>query len=285
MKKTHYLAPAKLNLFLHITSRRDDGYHNLQTIFQFLDYNDIISVVVRTDGKLSCKSSAKDLPPEQDLVLRAARLLKKYSGTNLGADIEVEKKIPMGGGLGGGSSDAATTLLALNQLWQLDISFNSLAELGLSLGADVPVFVHGESAWAEGVGELLSPIKLDEPWYLVIHPGCHVSTAEIFSAKDLTRDALPIKIGDFLAGRTQNVFYNIVRRQYPQIRQAIDWLSQFSKARLTGTGACIFARFENRAEAETVLAKLPNKWFGFVAQGKNLSPAKKSCENQNELLE
>ncbi len=285
MKKIHCLAPAKLNLFLHITSRREDGYHNLQTIFQFLDYSDIISFVLRNDGKLSCKSSAKNLPPEQDLVLRAAHLLKKYSGTNLGADIEVEKKIPMGGGLGGGSSDAATTLLALNQLWQLEISLERLAELGLSLGADVPVFVYGESAWAEGIGELLSPIKLDEPWYIVIHPGCHVSTAEIFSAKDLTRDALPIKIADFLAGRTQNVFEKIVRRQYPQIEQAIDWLNKYSKARLTGTGACIFARFENRIEAETVLAKLPHKWFGFVAQGKNISPAKKSCKNENELLE
>jgi len=280
MKKNHFLAPAKLNLFLHITSQRQDGYHNLQTLFQFIDYNDIISINVRNDGKLSCQSSAKDLPPEQDLILRAARLLKQYSGTTLGADIEVEKNIPMGGGLGGGSSDAATTLLALNQLWKLEISSERLAELGLSLGADVPVFVYGESAWAEGIGELLSPIKLDEPWYIVIHPGCHVSTAEIFSAKDLTRDTLPIKIGDFLAGRSKNVFYNIVRRQYPEIEQAIDWLSQFSQARLTGTGACIFARFENRAEAETVLAKLPKKWFGFVAQGKNLSPAKKFAKTQ-----
>jgi 4-diphosphocytidyl-2-C-methyl-D-erythritol kinase len=276
MTKTYYLAPAKLNLFLHITSQRKDGYHNLQTVFQFIDYNDIISFSIRNDGQLSCQSNAKNLPPEQDLVLRAARLLKQYSGTKLGADIEVDKKIPIGGGLGGGSSDAATTLLALNQLWQLKISSEHLAVMGLSLGADVPIFVYGQSAWAEGIGDLLSPIKLDEPWYLVIHPGCHVSTAKIFSAKDLTRDTLPIKIADFLAGRTQNVFENIVCNQYPQIGQAIDWLSQYSKARLTGTGACIFARFENCAEAKIVLAKLPQKWFGFVAQGKNFSTSKKS---------
>lgn len=271
----HYLAPAKLNLFLHITSRRADGYHNLQTLFQFLDYSDDLYFNVRPDGHLSCHSSAANLPPEQDIVLRAARLLKQHSGTTLGANIVVKKKIPMGGGLGGGSSDAATTLLALNQLWQLQLSSDTLAQLGLSLGADVPVFVHGHAAWAEGVGESLTPIDLDEPWYLVIHPGCHVSTAEIFSTKDLTRDALSITIHEYFAGQSTNVCENVVRRRYPQVGQALDWLSQYSPARLTGTGACLFARFESSRlhEAHTILADLPKVWYGFVARGKNRSPA------------
>jgi len=249
MNSTPYLAPAKLNLFLHITSRRADGYHNLQTIFQFLDYCDVLYFNTRPDGRLSCQNTAENLPAEQDIVLRAARLLKQSSGTPLGADIFVMKKIPMGGGLGGGSSDAATTLLALNQRWR-------------------------HAAWAEGVGESLTPIDdLEEPWYFVIHPGCHVSTAEIFSAPDLTRDAFSITIGDFIAGHGKNVCEPVVRRRYPQVGQALDWLNQYRPARLTGTGACIFAAFESEAAAHTVFAQLPGEWRGFVAAGKNLSPA------------
>jgi len=274
MNSTPYLAPAKLNLFLHITSRRADGYHNLQTIFQFLDYCDVLYFNTRPDGRLSCQNTAENLPAEQDIVLRAARLLKQSSGTPLGADIFVMKKIPMGGGLGGGSSDAATTLLALNQRWQLQLPSATLAKIGLSLGADVPVFVHGHAAWAEGVGESLTPIDdLEEPWYFVIHPGCHVSTAEIFSAPDLTRDAFSITIGDFIAGHGKNVCEPVVRRRYPQVGQALDWLNQYRPARLTGTGACIFAAFESEAAAHTVFAQLPGEWRGFVAAGKNLSPA------------
>jgi 4-diphosphocytidyl-2-C-methyl-D-erythritol kinase len=279
MNSIHWLAPAKLNLFLHITSRRKDGYHNLQTIFQFLDYCDVLYFNTRSDGQLLCQSSAKDLPKEQDLVLRAAHLLKQKSGTPYGTEIRVEKKIPMGGGLGGGSSDAATTLLALNQLWQLKWSYSQLAELGLSLGADVPVFVHGHAAWAEGVGELLTPIILKESWYLVIHPGCHVSTQEIFLAEDLTRNAFPITIREFLANRSQNVCEPVVRRRYPEIGQALDWLNQYSQARLTGTGACIFAAFDSQNAAKSVQKKLPKKWQGFVAQGKNISPAQQSFTN------
>ncbi|MDM8560316.1 4-(cytidine 5'-diphospho)-2-C-methyl-D-erythritol kinase [Candidatus Parabeggiatoa sp. HSG14] len=274
-----WLAPAKLNLFLHITSQRADGYHCLQTIFQFIDYNDTLYFDVRNDEQLSCEYDAINLSPNQDLVLRAARLLKQYSGTSLGVDIRVEKKIPMGGGLGGGSSDAATTLLALNYLWQLQLSDATLAQLGLSLGADVPVFVQGHTAWAEGVGESLTPIDIEEPWYLVIHPGCHVSTAEIFLAKGLTRNTLPITMTDFLANQSKNVCEAVVRSQYPQIGQAIDWLSHFSPARLTGTGACLFAPFKNQTLAESVLAKLPKQWNGFVARGKNISPALKPFTN------
>lgn len=273
-KPTPWLAPAKLNLFLHITSRRTDGYHNLQTIFQFIDYCDVLYFNTRPDGQLSCQSTEKGLRPEQDLVWQAARLLKTNSGTSLGADIRVEKKIPMGAGLGGGSSDAATTLLALNQLWQLEWSNAKLAEIGLSLGADVPVFVHGQAAYAEGVGEALTPIvDLEEPWYLVIHPGCHVSTAEIFSAPDLTRDQIPVTIRAFFAGHCQNICEPVVRSRYPQVGQALDWLNQFRPARLTGTGACLFAAFDSEAAAHAVLAQLPSQWHGFVALGKNISPA------------
>jgi 4-diphosphocytidyl-2-C-methyl-D-erythritol kinase len=272
---TQWLAPAKLNLFLHITSRRSDGYHCLQTIFQFLDYCDVLHFNIRGDGQLSCQSTAIDISPEQDLVFKAARLLKQYSDTTLGVDIKVEKKIPLGGGLGGGSSDAATTLLALNKLWQLHLSSTILLQLALKLGADVPIFIYGRAAWAEGVGEKLQPVEkyLKEPWYVVIHPGCHVSTAEIFSAPDLTRNLSPIKIGDFLAGRSCNVCEVVVRKRYFVVNQALNWLNQHGVARLTGTGACLFAAFDNANAAYAVLAQLPSKWDGFVAAGKNLSPA------------
>ncbi len=266
-------APAKLNLFLHITSRRKDGYHNLQTIFQFLDYSDTLKFKLRLDGQLFCKSTLTDLDPEQDLTLKAARLLKQYSNTALGADIEVEKKIPVGGGLGGGSSDAATALLALNQLWKLNLSLDILAQLGLKLGADIPVFIYGKAAWAEGIGEILTPVDLVEPWYLVIHPGCNISTAEIFNAKNLTRDSFPIIIRDFMAGKSINVFEAVVREHYPQVNEAIEWLNQYSPARLTGTGACLFAKFDDYVQANLIFKQLPKKWQGFIAQGKNISPA------------
>jgi 4-diphosphocytidyl-2-C-methyl-D-erythritol kinase len=274
------LAPAKLNLFLHITSRRANGYHNLQTIFQFIDYCDVLEFAYRSDGQLLYESTAQDLPKEQDLVLRAARLLQQHSNTSKGADIQVVKKIPMGGGLGGGSSDAATTLLALNKLWQLQLSPTQLAKLGLHLGADVPVFVHGHAAWAEGVGESLTPVNLKEPWYLVVNPNCQISTKKIFLAQDLTRDAFPITIREFVAGRSRNVCEPVVRQLYPQVGQALDWLAQYNQARLTGTGACIFAAFETQSQAETVLEQLPNQWQGFVAQGKNISPALKEFTNR-----
>jgi len=270
-----YPAPAKLNLFLHIMGRRIDGYHNLQTLFQFIDYSDILYFSVRKDGQLSCQSTAKNLPPEQDLSLKAARLLKESSGTALGIDIQVEKKLPMGGGLGGGSSDAATTLLALNQLWNLKFSTGKLIQLGVQLGADVPFFVQGHAAWAEGIGEKLTPVTLEEPWFLVICPHCHVSTAKIFSDSALTRDTLTTTISAFFAGQTRNDCEFIVCRQYPQVAKALNWLNQFSPARMTGTGACIFARFDTEIEAQTVLNQLPASEIGqgFIAQGKNVSPA------------
>ncbi len=274
------LAPAKLNLFLHITGRRPDGYHHLQTIFQFIDYCDVLHFKVRMDGQISCHSTAENLLPQQDLVWRAAHLLKNFSHTTLGIDISVEKNIPIGGGLGGGSSDAATTLLALNHLWELSFSATQLAQLGLKLGADVPVFVQGHAAWAEGVGEHLTPITLEEPYYLVIYPNCQVATAKIFSDPELTRNQLPITIDHFLAGQTRNICEEIVKKRYPMVQAAFDWLNQYQPARLTGTGACLFARFTTKTQAQAILELMPNVWKGFIAQGRNISPALNKFANK-----
>lgn len=273
-------APAKLNLFLHITGRREDGYHLLQSVFQFLDYCDELFFSVRQDGLISRVREVDGVPEEQDLIVRAARLLQQESGTTLGADIDIAKHLPMGGGLGGGSSDAATTLVALNQLWGTGFSEEQLARLGLRLGADVPVFVRGHAAWAEGIGEKLIPVDPPEPWYLVIHPAIHVATGAVFNAPELTRDCPPITIRDFLAGAGSNVCEPVVRQTHPQVAEALDWLNKFAKARLTGTGACIFASFALRDEAEKVLRRLPEKWHGFVARGMNISPLHQRLNNE-----
>jgi 4-diphosphocytidyl-2-C-methyl-D-erythritol kinase len=264
-------APAKLNLFLHITGRRTDGYHLLQSVFQFLDFGDEIFLDVREDGAIHRLNELPGVAPEQDLVVRAARLLQQQSGCRLGADIRVEKRLPMGGGLGGGSSDAATVLVALNRLWGLNLPVAELARLGLQLGADVPVFVHGHAAWAEGVGEILEPVELPEPWYLVIIPPVEVSTAKIFSDPQLTRDCQAIKIRAFLAGEGENVCQPVASRHYPEIAQALAWLGNFATAKMTGTGSCIFAAFDTKAQAEAVYQQLPASWRGFVAKGSNRS--------------
>lgn len=271
MPDTHkFYAPAKLNLFLHVTGRRADGYHTLQTVFQFIDLCDEIRLRVRHDGVVVCTSDLPGLAAENDLSLRAARLLQQHSGTSLGADIQVFKHIPAGGGLGGGSSDAATVLKGLNALWQCQLPKQELAQLGLQLGADVPVFVHGQAAWAEGVGEKITPMKgLAEPWYLVVHPGVHVSTAEIFSSPELTRDTQSIKICDFRLDAGHNDCEAVACQSHPQIRQALDWLNVHAKARMTGTGACVFAAFESAAAAQEVLSSLPLAWRGWVARGMN----------------
>ncbi len=273
-------APAKLNLFIHITGRREDGYHLLQTVFQFLDYSDEIDLRLRDDGIITRVKGLEHIPPESDLCVRAAKLLQTYTKTSLGVELSINKKLPIGGGIGGGSSDAATVLQGLNKLWGCDLSDAELAELGLQLGADIPVFIRGFSAWAEGVGEQLTPVELDENWFLVIHPKISVSTAEIFIDKSLTRDCEALKIARFLKGNTfenfSNVFEPVVRNKYPEIAQAIDWLSSFSStnARLTGTGSCLFSPFESEEKAKLVLDQLPNKWQGFVAKGLNKSPLK-----------
>jgi 4-diphosphocytidyl-2-C-methyl-D-erythritol kinase len=268
------LAPAKLNLFLHITGRRTDGYHELQTLFQLLDYGDTVTVSAAPAGVFSLQLLAADakasMPMDSNLVSRAVRLLRDRAGqAELGASIKLHKRIPAGAGLGGGSSDAAATLLALNQLWQLHWSRPQLAELGLQLGADVPVFIGGKSAWGEGVGERLQEVQLEPAWYLVITPNCQVSTAAIFCHENLTRNTPAIKMADFLAGRSHNDCESVTRALYPDVDQALNWLAQFAYAKMTGTGSSVFASFPDEATAQRLLLQLPANLHGFVAQGSN----------------
>lgn len=265
-------APAKLNLFLHITGRRADGYHLLQTVFQILDYGDDLSFTPRDDGQIHCTGNHVGIAREEDLIVQAASLLQKEAGGGQGVDIVVNKRLPLGGGLGGGSSDAATTLVALNHIWRLGLGLEALAGLGLGLGADVPVFIHGRAAWAEGVGELLTPVALPERWFLVVNPGVSVATGRVFNAPDLTRNTPAITIRDFLAGSGRNDCERVVRELYPEVAALLDWLGGKAAARMTGTGSCVFAPFDSKEAAAAVLAELPEPWEGFVAQGRNRSP-------------
>jgi 4-diphosphocytidyl-2-C-methyl-D-erythritol kinase len=274
--ETAWPAPAKLNLFLHITGRRPDGYHELQTVFQLIDLCDTVALTVREDSAIERLEGPADVPAESDLVVRAARALQAASGTRLGATLCVRKRIPMGGGLGGGSSDAATTLLGLNQLWGCGLGLDELALLGLPLGADVPVFVRGLSAWAEGVGERLTPVELPERWYAVIHPGIGVSTREVFQSPELTRNSPLITIRAFFEAGGRNDCEPVVRGRCPEVAAALDWLSRYAPARLTGTGSCIFASCASAAEAERIAARVPDEWTSFVARGLNISPAHRS---------
>jgi 4-diphosphocytidyl-2-C-methyl-D-erythritol kinase len=268
-------APAKLNLFLHITGRREDGYHLLQTVFQFLEQADTLQFTHRDDGIISLSPDIPGVPADSNLIMRAARLLQSHTGTQAGADIRLEKRLPMGGGIGGGSSDAATTLLGLNRLWELDVPLDELAMLGLQLGADVPVFIHGHAAWAEGVGETLTPVEIAEPWYLVLTPPAHISTADIFRHPQLTRDTPAITVAAFLGGglarSIRNDCENIVRQRSPEVDAALTWLALHGTARMTGTGACCFVACPDRATAEHLLAISPLS--GFVSKGCNQSPA------------
>ena len=267
------LSPAKLNLFLHITGRRLDGYHNLQTLFQLLDYGDTLSFTVREDGEITLTPDIPGVAFEDNLIIKAVRLLRQLSNTDLGVDIQLEKRLPMGGGIGGGSSNAATTLVALNHLWYCGFSSEQLQSFGLRLGADVPVFVNAQTAWAEGVGETLQPIEMSKNWFLVAQPDCHVSTQKIFSHKDLTRDSPNIKVAAFLEQGGQNACQALVRRLYPQIDEALNWFAKHGySAKLTGTGACVFTQFATAEAAQQVLASLPKHLPGFVAQGINRSP-------------
>ncbi|HIF74337.1 MAG TPA: 4-(cytidine 5'-diphospho)-2-C-methyl-D-erythritol kinase [Porticoccaceae bacterium] len=283
------LAPAKLNLFLHITGRRDDGYHQLQTLFQLLDFGDRITFEPTQSGVISlhCDYSLIDtensnsvsssgpvssisMPMDNNLIMQAARRLQRLSGPNAeGVKITVKKKLPSGAGLGGGSSDAAATLIALKRIWKLDLSEKRLCEIGLELGADLPVFIQGKSAWAEGIGEQLQPVDIEESWYLVITPNCSVSTAEIFCHEHLTRNSPAIKMADFLAGRSRNDCESVTRELYPQVREALKWLSQFGEAKMTGTGSSIFALYVDEESARQSLKKLPEQFSGFVAKGIN----------------
>ena len=264
-------APAKLNLFLHITGRRADGYHELQTLFQFLDHGDELGFALREDGEIHLHTEVDGVPHDSNLIVRAARLLQQESGTPLGADIWLDKRLPMGGGIGGGSSDAATTLVGLNHLWQTQLNEDRLAALGLRLGADVPVFVRGRAAFAEGVGEQLQAVELSEPWFLVAVPQVFVSTAEVFSAPELTRNTPPIKVRSLLEGGGHNDCQPVVEARYPEVRNALILLNKFVPARLTGTGACVFGSFPNRDDADKVARQLPATLPSFVAQGRNIS--------------
>ena len=270
---TRWPAPAKLNLFLRITGRRPDGYHELQTVFRLLDWGDELRLRVRDDGEIRRLTDVPGVPEQDDLVVRAAKLLRTRAGGAPGAEIEVEKRIPMGGGLGGGSSDAATVLVALNQLWHCGLDEDALAELGRQLGADVPVFVRGRSAWAEGVGERLTPLTLPRRHYVVLDPRAHVPTAALFQAPELTRNAPPATISSFVSGETTgNAFTPVVRERHPRVAAALDWLGRHGAARLSGSGGCVFLETATREQAEAVAAQCPGEFGVHVASGVNRSP-------------
>lgn len=277
-------APAKLNLFLHVVGRRADGYHLLQTLFRFIDLNDTLHFSLRGDGLVHRVNALDGVPPEQDLCVRAARLLQQETGCGLGVDIALEKRIPMGGGLGGGSSDAATTLLALNRLWDLRLPRERLMQLGLSLGADVPVFVFGENAFAEGVGERLQAYELPDAWYVVLSPPVHVPTAQIFTHPELTRNTISMTIRalptgrDFRLGQFGNDLQPVACGLYPEIGQYLAWLAQYAPALMTGSGACVFAEFAAEEEAKAVLDKLPDGMRGFLARGLPQHPLRDFAE-------
>ncbi len=277
MKHLSLQSPAKLNLMLHITGRRDDGYHMLQTVFQFIDLSDRMEFRLTSDGSIQRNNSSTPVSEADDISILAALLLQEKFQVDQGVQISIDKRIPIGGGLGGGSSNAATTLLALNQLWSLNLELAELAEIGLGLGADVPVFVMGRAAWASGIGEQLSPIELYEPWYLVIHPGEQVSTAKIFAAEELTRDCDAITIRAFLNGSGINVCEKVACKLYPEIQLAIDWLNQYGNARMTGTGACVFAAFDSLEQVEGVVSRAPEKWDSFVTKAMNKNPVVTQC--------
>jgi 4-diphosphocytidyl-2-C-methyl-D-erythritol kinase len=291
MDSSLYFAPCKLNLFLHITGRRADGYHALQSIFLLLDHGDDLRIGVRTDGQIVHQNPLAGVPPEKDLAVRAARALKTASGCQFGADIHCTKRIPMGGGLGGGSSDAATTLLALNQLWQLNYSREQLMQIGLNLGADVPVFIFGQTAWAEGVGEQLSAVTLtaemQEKYYVVITPQIQVPTAEIFAHQALTRDSKPLRIADFSNGANSSAFWQQARNDmepvvcalYPEVNNTLAWLKQYGDARMSGSGASVFVAVGSAKKADELIANRPENTSGFWAKGLKYHPLFSSAKD------
>jgi 4-diphosphocytidyl-2-C-methyl-D-erythritol kinase len=266
-----YPAPAKLNLFLHVLGRRDDGYHVLQSVFTLVDLCDRIRLAVRPDGAITRVSDLAGVPAERDLVVRAARLLKEATGTRLGVDIEVEKHIPMGGGLGGGSSDAATVLMALDRLWNTRLGADALRTLALPLGADVPFFIFGQSAWAEGIGDRLQPVEVPVRWYAILAPAVVVPTEAVYADPELTRDTEALKMEDFSAQPQSPRFHNdleaVVTARYPLVRAHLEWLRARAPAAMTGSGGCVFAGFESREAAQRVIGELPASMTGFVARG------------------
>ena len=279
---TTWPSPAKLNLFLYITGQRPDGYHTLQTLFQFLDYGDTLTITPRIDGQLRLLTPVAGVPDEENLIIRAARLLMKAAAetgrlpAGSGADISIEKRLPMGGGLGGGSSNAATVLVALNHLWQCGLPEDELATLGLTLGADVPVFVRGHAAFAEGVGEVLTPVDVAEKWYLVAHPGVSIPTPIIFRDPELPRNTPVRSIETLLNCEFGNDCEVIARKRFREVDDVLSWLLEYAPSRLTGTGACVFAEFDTELAARQVLEQAPEWLQGFVAKGVNLSPLKQA---------
>lgn len=279
---THWPAPAKLNLFLYITGRRPDGYHNLQTLFQFLDYGDELQIHADQSGRIQLLTPLAGVADEDNLIVRAANLLKQAAlqsnrlSASAGAQIAIEKRLPMGGGIGGGSSDAATVLVALNHLWQTGFSTEELAAMGVTLGADVPVFVHGFAAFAQGVGEELQPADPTEKWYLVAHPGVHISTPVVFGDPDLTRDTPARSLSTLLASPFANDCEAVVRKRFREVDELVSWLLEYAPSRLTGTGACVFAEFDTESAARQVLELAPNGVRGFVARGVNVSPLQRT---------
>ncbi|MDP4529374.1 4-(cytidine 5'-diphospho)-2-C-methyl-D-erythritol kinase [Alkalimonas delamerensis] len=266
-------AIAKLNLFLHITGQRADGYHELQSIFQLLDYGDTLHLSSHSSPELTLSCNQPALVNDDNLVLRAARLLQQHTGCRQGAQIQLDKVLPLGGGIGGGSSDAASTLLALNQLWQLGLSQDELAGLGLQLGADVPIFVRGRTAFAEGVGEKITPIELPSCWYLVVTPDCHISTKTIFQHADLPRNTPKVGLDQLMEIDWRNDCQALVCRLYPNVAITLQWLLEYAPSRMTGTGASVFAAFSDRLQAEAALRDMPAFCSGFIARGVSESPA------------
>ncbi|HSI45678.1 MAG TPA: 4-(cytidine 5'-diphospho)-2-C-methyl-D-erythritol kinase [Methylophilus sp.] len=291
MDSSLYFAPCKVNLFLHITGRRADGYHALQSIFLLLDHGDDLRISARSEGQIVHQNPLAGVPPEKDLAVRAARALQTASGCQLGADIHCTKRIPMGGGLGGGSSDAATTLLALNQLWELNYSRQQLMQIGLTLGADVPVFIFGQTAWAEGVGEQLSavtlPAEMQEKYYVVITPKIQVPTAEIFAHQALTRDSKPLRIADFSNGANSSAFWQQVRNDmepvvcalHPEVNNTLAWLKQYGDARMSGSGASVFVAVDSAEKADELIANRPENTSGFWAKGLKYHPLFSSAKD------
>lgn len=274
-------APAKLNLFLHITSRRTDGYHNLQTIFQLLDYADYLAFTPRKDGIIRLHNLFAHIASNDNLIIRAAKLLQHYTHNSLGADIWIDKKLPIGGGLGGGSSNAATTLLALNKLWQTGLSIHQLSQLGIRLGADVPVFIVGKTAFAEGVGEKLRPIELAESWFLVGIPPVSISTASIFNDPKLTRNTPPIDYQQAISQHGHNDCQPVVIKQYPLVKKALQLMNQFAPSKLTGTGSCLFSSFNSQQQAIKVQQQLAANLLCFIAKGANTSMLHRSLNILN----
>ncbi|MDC8830561.1 4-(cytidine 5'-diphospho)-2-C-methyl-D-erythritol kinase [Alteromonas gilva] len=265
-------SPAKLNLFLHITGRNEDGYHQLQTLFQMLDYGDQLAFTPTDTGEIVLLNAMPGVKNEDNLIYRAAQLLKAYCNVPYGCDILIDKQLPMGGGIGGGSSNAATTLVALNHYWQCGLTVQELATIALKLGADVPIFVHGKTAFAAGVGEKITPVTLDKRTYLVVFPGIHISTAEVFGKPDLPRNSPPIDWQDYTFESTRNDCEKIVCKSAPEVANLLRWLLHYAPSRMTGTGACVFASFCDPEQAKAALHALPEKWTGFVANGMHTSP-------------